>query len=119
VKVGENEFRPKGLQFIGPELHMLQTNMDFSGTYYPVDAHYSYGPADNNRAHASYGEVVVRVGEVTVRQRPASYGAALSKPMEFCFWAAGRAEWCGLTLGPPGLPFTPKLSRHVIPNIAK
>ena len=39
-----------GLQLLGH--YTWSRNMDYSGTYYQIDAHYAYGPADNNRAHA-------------------------------------------------------------------
>jgi hypothetical protein len=75
-------------------------NMDFSGTYYPVDAHYSYGPADNNRAHsfliASLWEVPFGHGR--------KFGSSIAKPLDFIaggWQVSGSFNWAS------GLPFTP------------
>ena len=75
-------------------------NMDFSGTYYPIDAHYSYGPADNNRAHsftlASLWEVPFGRGRM--------YGNHIAKPLDF---AIGGWQMNGTFNWASGLPFTP------------
>ena len=75
-------------------------NMDFTGTYYPVDAHYAYGPADNNRAHAV---VIASLWEVPFG-KGRKYGSNLSKPVDMLLggWQANGV----LTLA-TGLPFTP------------
>ena len=88
----------QGLQLLAH--YTWSRNMDFSGTYYPVDAHYSYGPADNNRAHAA---VVASLWEVPFG-KGRKYGSSLSKPMDLLLggWQANGV----LTLA-TGLPFTP------------
>jgi hypothetical protein len=88
----------QGLQLLAH--YTWSRNMDFSGTYYPVDAHYSYGPADNNRAHAL---VVASLWEVPFG-KGRKYGSRLSKPVDLLLggWQANGV----MTLA-SGLPFTP------------
>src|SRR5260370_40403205 len=74
--------------------------MDFSGTYYPVDAHYSYGPADNNRAHAF---TVASLWEVPFG-KGRHYGNNWSKPVDVLL---GGWQVNGVLTYASGLPFTP------------
>jgi hypothetical protein len=88
----------QGLQVLAH--YTWSRNMDFSNTYYPVDATYSYGPADNNRAHAI---VIASLWEVPYG-RGRKFGSNLSKPLDLFFggWQAnGVFNWA------TGLPFTP------------
>ena len=75
-------------------------NMDFSGTYYPIDAKYSYGPSDNNRAHvfmlASLYEVPYGKGR--------KFGANISRPLDLLL---GGWQMNGVWNYASGLPFTP------------
>jgi hypothetical protein len=75
-------------------------NMDYSGTYYPVDATYAYGPADNNRAHVV---MISTLWEVPYG-RGRRFGSNISKPLDYIIggWQA-NGVWNWVT----GLPFTP------------
>lgn len=75
-------------------------NMDFSGTYYPVDAHYAYGPADNNRAHVF---MLSALWEVPFG-RGRKFGNNIAKPLD---WIAGGWQTNGVWNLASGLPFTP------------
>jgi hypothetical protein len=75
-------------------------NMDFSGTYYPVDARYSYGPADNNRAHAV---LISTLWEVPYG-RGKKFGSNISKPLDMLI---GGWQTNGVWNWATGLPFTP------------
>lgn len=88
----------EGLQVLAH--YTWSRNMDFSGTYYPVDAHYSYGPADNNRAHAL---VVASLWEIPFG-RGRKFGNALSKPIDLLL---GGWQTNGVMTYASGLPFTP------------
>jgi hypothetical protein len=88
----------RGLQVLSH--YTWSRNMDFSGTYYPIDAHYSYGPADNNRAHVF---TVVSLWEVPFGHGR-HFGSNISKPLDLILggWQAnGTWNWAS------GLPFTP------------
>jgi hypothetical protein len=88
----------QGLQLLAH--YTWSRNMDFSGTYYPIDAHYSYGPADNNRAHTV---VIASLWEVPFG-KGRKYGNSLSKPVDLIL--GGWQAYGVLTLA-TGLPFTP------------
>lgn len=75
-------------------------NMDYSGTYYPIDATYSYGPADNNRAHVFF---VASLWEVPFG-RGRKFGSNISRPLD---WIAGGWQMNGSFNWASGLPFTP------------
>jgi len=87
-----------GLQLLSH--YTWSRNMDYSGTYFPVDATYSYGPADNNRAHsftiASLWEVPYGKGR--------RWGNNISKPVD---WLVGGWQTNGVFNWASGLPFTP------------
>jgi outer membrane receptor protein involved in Fe transport len=88
----------QGLQVLGH--YTWSRNMDFSNIYYPVDARYSYGPADNNRAHAI---VIASLWEVPFGKGH-KFGSNLSKPLDLLLggWQSnGVFNWA------TGLPFTP------------
>lgn len=75
-------------------------NFDYSGTYYPVDATYSRGIADNNRKHAF---TAVSLWEVPFG-KGRKFGGQMSRPVDFLLggWQLnGTFNWAS------GLPFTP------------
>lgn len=88
----------QGLQVLAH--YTWSRNMDFSGTYYPVDATYSYGPADNNRAHAI---TVASLYELPFG-KGRKFGSNISKPLDLAF---GGWQTNGVLTWATGLPFTP------------
>ena len=88
----------QGLQLLAH--YTWSRNMDFSGVYYPVNAKYSYGPGDNNRAHAG---MIASLWEVPYG-RGHKYGSHISKPVD---WIAGGWQMNGIFNLASGLPFTP------------
>ncbi len=77
----------QGLQILSH--YTWSRNMDFSGTYYPVDARYSYGPADNNRAHVF---MLSSLWEVHFG-RGRKFGSNISKPLD---WVASGWQMNGI-----------------------
>lgn len=75
-------------------------NMDFSGTYYPVDRSYARGPADNNRAHSFFISTLYEVPFGRGRR----FGNNMSKPLDI---VAGGWQINGVWNLASGLPFTP------------
>ena len=88
----------QGLQMLAH--YTWSRNMDFTGTYYPVNAKYSYGPGDNNRAHSM---MIASLWEVPYG-RGRKYGRDISKPMD---WLIGGWQMNGVFNLASGLPFTP------------
>jgi hypothetical protein len=88
----------QGLQVLSH--YTWSRNMDFTNTYYPVDARYAYGPADNNRAHVF---LLSALWEVPFG-RGRKYGSNISKPLD---WLAGGWQMNGVWNWASGLPFTP------------
>ena len=88
----------KGLQLMAH--YTWSRNMDFSNTYYPVDARYAYGPADNNRAHTV---VIASLYEIPFGQGR-RFGNHVSKPLDLI---AGGWQMNGVWTWATGLPFTP------------
>lgn len=87
-----------GLQLLSH--YTWSRNMDYSGTYFPVDATYSYGPADNNRAHAF---TVASLWEVPYG-KGRRWGSHISRPVD---WLVGGWQMNGVWNWASGLPFTP------------
>jgi len=75
-------------------------NMDYSGTYYPVDATYAYGPADNNREHAFMLSTLWEVPYGHGRK----YGSNIAKPLDYII---GGWQVNGVWNWASGLPLTP------------
>lgn len=87
-----------GLQMMGH--YTWSKNFDYTGTYYPVDATYSRGIADNNRQHAWVVSALYEVPYGKGRK----YGSNISKPVDFLL---GGWQTNGIFNWASGLPFTP------------
>ncbi|MBV9677839.1 MAG: hypothetical protein JO185_15980, partial [Acidobacteriaceae bacterium] len=88
----------QGLQILSH--YTWSRNMDFTNTYYPIDASYAYGPADNNRAHVF---MLSALWEVPFG-RGRKFGSNISRPLD---WLAGGWQMNGVWNWASGLPFTP------------
>lgn len=87
-----------GLQVMGH--YTWSRNIDYSGTYFPIDATYSRGPADNNRPHAV---VIASLWEVPFG-KGRRFGGGMSKPIDMLL---GGWQLNGVWNWASGLPFTP------------
>ncbi len=87
-----------GLQLMGH--YTWSKNIDYSGTYFPVDATYSRGVADNNRQHAV---VVASLWEVPYG-KARRWGSSVARPVDFVL---GGWQLNGTFTTASGLPFTP------------
>ncbi|MGI8989299.1 MAG: carboxypeptidase regulatory-like domain-containing protein [Bryobacteraceae bacterium] len=88
----------QGLQLLAH--YTWSRNIDYSGTYFPVDATYARGVSDNNRNHAV---VIASLWEVPFG-KGRKYGSNLNRGVDFLLggWQAnGIYNWAS------GLPFTP------------